>query len=55
MFTKYKIAIAAEKAYFKEVMNEQFNKMNKTFMEDKIGFYKQMTGKLEAVFNECWP
>lgn len=55
VFTKFKIAIAAEKAYFREVMNEEFNKLNKAFMEEKIGFYKQMTAKLEGVFNECWP
>ena len=55
LFVMYKVAIIAEKNYFKNVQLEEFSSVNKVFMEEGIRFYKQLTEKLEAVHSNCWP
>ena len=55
LFVVYKVAINAEKNYFKNVQLEEFSSVNKGFMEEGIRFYKQLTEKLEAVHSNCWP
>ena len=55
LFMMYKVAINAEKNYFKNRQLEEFSTVNKLFMEEGIKFYKQLTEKLEAVHSNCWP
>ena len=55
LFVKYKLAINAEKAFFKKELFEEFRDMNKIFMEKEIKFYKQLTSKLESVHSNCFP
>ena len=55
LFVMYKVAINAEKNYFKNRQLEEFSNVNKVFMEEGIKFYKQLTEKLEAVHSNCWP
>ena len=55
LFTNYKIAINAERSYFRQLMNEEFSNLNKVFLEEKIKFNKQITEKLETLHKNCWP
>ena len=55
LFTNYKIALNAERSYFRQLMNEEFSNLNKVFLEEKIKFHKQITEKLETLYKDCWP
>ena len=55
LFTTYKIALNAERSYFRHLMNEEFSNLNKVFLEEKIKFHKQTTEKLETLYKDCWP
>ena len=55
LFVMYKVAINAERCYFKSEQLEEFSNVNKLLMEEGIRFYKQLTEKLESVHNNCWP